>query len=114
MKAIFLCEKTDSIIKVYDKNTVGELSRLTEIGEKIYTKEDVLREPSMFADVEFIFSTWGMPVFTEEEIRAIALAIQSGKTSEVNPPESAMMSVKLVEIMKISAERRGENIKINF
>ena len=49
-----------------------------------------------------------------EEIRAIALAIQSGKTSEVNPPESAMMSVKLVEMMKISAERRGENIKINF
>ena len=49
-----------------------------------------------------------------EEIRAIAIAIQSGVTSKVNPPESAMMSVKLVEIMKTSAERRGENIKINF
>lgn len=71
MKAIFLCEKTDSIIKVYDKNTVGELSRLTEIGEKIYTKEDVLREPSMFADVEFIFSTWGMPEFEKNEIKKL-------------------------------------------
>ena len=70
MKSIFLCEKTDSIIKVYDKNTVGELSRLTEIGEKIYTKSDILREPSRFSDAELIFSTWGMPEFTEEEIKS--------------------------------------------
>ena len=69
MKAIFLCEKTDKIFKVYDKNTIIKLLTLTEIEQKIYTKADVLHEPSRFAKVEFVFSTWGMPEFSEEEIK---------------------------------------------
>lgn len=69
MKAIFLCEKTDKIFCVYDSNTVCELQKLMKIEKTIYTKADVLREPASFFDVDIVFSTWGMPEFTEEEIK---------------------------------------------
>lgn len=70
MRAIFLCEKTDKIFSVYDPKTVSELKLPTGIEEQIYAKADILREPSRFSDVEFIFSTWGMPEFTKEEIKS--------------------------------------------
>ena len=70
MKAIFLCERTNKIFSVFDLQTVKELRTLVEIEQKIYTKADVLREPEMFSDVELVFSTWGMPVFTEDEIKS--------------------------------------------
>ena len=69
MKAIFICNNTDNMFRVYDTETVGELYELTGIENKIYTKNDVLNNPSDFSDTELIFSTWGMPVFTEEEIK---------------------------------------------
>ena len=70
MKAIFLCNQTDQIFRVYDQKTVSELQGYLEIEKHIYTKADVLGDPSSFSRVEFIFSTWGMPQFTEEEIKA--------------------------------------------
>ncbi len=69
MKAIFLCEKTDKLFHVYNTATLCELQTLTNIENKIYTKADVLSEPARFRHVEIIFSTWGMPQFTEEEIK---------------------------------------------
>ena len=69
MKAIFLCEKNDKIFKVYGEKTFFELQKLTDIEKKIYSKADVVREPVMFSDVDVAFSTWGMPEFTEEEIK---------------------------------------------
>ena len=69
MKAIFLSEKTDKIFRVYDSNTVCELQKLMNIEKNIYTKAAILREPALFCDVDIIFSTWGMPEFTEEEIK---------------------------------------------
>ncbi len=70
MKAIFLCEKKDKIFSVYAEETVCALQELTDIEKNIYTKEDLLREPDLFSKVEIIFSTWGMPSFTEDEIKA--------------------------------------------
>ena len=70
MRAIFLCEKNDKIFSVYDAETICELQKLTDIEKKIYSKADVVREPNAFSDVDAVFSTWGMPEFTEEEIRA--------------------------------------------
>ena len=69
MKAIFLCEKNDKIFKVYDPETVCELQKIIQIENKIYTKADVMCAPDSFENAEIIFSTWGMPKFTEEEIR---------------------------------------------
>lgn len=58
MKTIFLCENEKDLRSVYG----------TE--ERIYCKADVLQEPQSFRNTEYVFSTWGMPKFTEEEIRA--------------------------------------------
>ena len=69
MKAIFLCEKTDKIFSVFTDETVSELQKLTDIEKKVYIKEEVFRDPALFSDIAFIFSTWGMPEFTEDEIK---------------------------------------------
>lgn len=69
MKAIFLCESTEMIFRVYDEQTLLRLHELTGIEKKAYTKADILGDPSSFEDVEFLFSTWGMPEFTEDEIK---------------------------------------------
>lgn len=70
MKAIFLCEKSDKIFSVYNAQTVSALQGQADIEKRIYTKADVLCDPVSFSEVEFIFSTWGMPSFTEDEIRS--------------------------------------------
>lgn len=70
MRAIFLCEADNKIFSVYDKETVSQLQKLAEIEPKIYKKADVLSRPTEFSDVDLIFSTWGMPEFTVDEIRS--------------------------------------------
>jgi phosphoglycerate dehydrogenase-like enzyme len=70
MKAIFLCEKTDKLFSVYAPETVCALQGLTSIEKRVYTKAEVLGNPSLFQNTEYIFSTWGMPQFTADEIKA--------------------------------------------
>ena len=70
MKAIFLCKNTDKIFRVFDAQCASALSALTGVEQKIYTKTDIEENPAAFAEAEIIFSTWGMPKFTEEEIKA--------------------------------------------
>ena len=69
MRGIFLCENNDKIFCVYNTETVSGLQKLTNIEKTIYSKADVIREPDKFSNVDIIFSTWGMPIFTEDEIR---------------------------------------------
>ncbi|MBR2650046.1 MAG: hydroxyacid dehydrogenase [Clostridia bacterium] len=76
MKAIFLCENAKNMFNVYDTDTVARLAASLGIEKKIYSKAAVLADPAAFAGVEYVFSTWGMPTFTEEEI---ALAFPSLK-----------------------------------
>ena len=70
MRAIFLCEKEDHCREVYGESVMKRLYALTGLEETVYTKADLLADPARFSDVEMIFSTWGMTVLTEEEIRA--------------------------------------------
>lgn len=65
MKSIFLCNKKSNVEKVY----ADSFNKLPCVDRKIFTYSDVIAEPEAFADVEFIFSTWGMPAMSEEEIR---------------------------------------------
>ncbi len=65
MKSIFLCNKKNNVEKVYAES----LDKLPEVERKVYTSSDVISEPAVFADVEYIFSTWGMPSMSEEEIK---------------------------------------------
>ena len=69
MKAILL--NTNRTNRVYSQTTFAQLKQLVGMEPTVYTKDDLQLDPDAFRDVEFVFSTWGMPVFTEEEIRAL-------------------------------------------
>lgn len=71
MKAIFLCEIADSIDKVYSPKTISSLKTKLDLCETVYTKELILSKPDKFREVEFIFSTWNMPVLSEAEIQRV-------------------------------------------
>lgn len=58
MKELYLCENPEQIRRVYRAE------------DPVYRKDDVLSDPKRFSDVEILFSTWGMPCFSEEEIKA--------------------------------------------
>lgn len=70
MKAIFLNESTSHHSAVYTPSTVARLRRSSDLDETLYTKAKLLADPARFTDVDIIFSTWGMPSLSEEEIRA--------------------------------------------
>ena len=57
MKRIYLCENEKNIRNVYCDT------------KHVYTKSEVLNSLESFKNTEYVFSTWGMPTFTEEEIK---------------------------------------------
>lgn len=69
MKTVILCEVPHHHSTVYAPVVTSRLKALTDCDCARYGKADVLTSPAKFADTEYIFSTWGMPSFTEEEIR---------------------------------------------
>ncbi len=69
MKVKFVCESKENITEVYAPDIVSRISAIAELDVAQYTKSDVISTPAEFADTEILFSTWGMPSFTSEEIR---------------------------------------------
>lgn len=70
MTSIFLTNTTPvNIQRVFSSETVEHLKAQAGLDAHIYTLQEVLDAPEMFRDVRFIFSTWGMAVMTEEQIR---------------------------------------------
>ncbi len=67
MKSIFL--GGDAMFNVYKGDTVEALIKEAGIEAVNCKKSDICEHPEKFSDVEFIFSTWGMPTFTVEEIK---------------------------------------------
>ena len=57
MKTIYLCENERHVRNVYGTS------------ERVFCKEDMLQEPARFRNTEYVFSTWGMPQFSEDEIK---------------------------------------------
>lgn len=70
MKTVFLCQNPATVASVYASETVEKIKSLTKLDTVVYTKADVLSHPERFADTQYVFSTWGMPSFTEDEIKA--------------------------------------------
>ncbi len=66
-KSVFLCQKPENITRVFGTEGSVQLSA----DEKVYTKAEVISDPDAFRNTEFIFSTWGMEAFCEEEIKAL-------------------------------------------
>lgn len=69
MNAAFLNQAREGgIHRVYDEATRAALCRMFDFRPTVSTKEDVLAD--RLTDVECLFSTWGFPTLTEEEIAA--------------------------------------------
>ena len=69
MKAAYLNQGREAgINRVYDAPTQATIAELFDLYPSVYTKEDVLCD--RLKDVEALFSTWGFPVMTDEEIVA--------------------------------------------
>lgn len=68
-KAVFFGSRS-MVNWVYSRETKEDLFRTFdfEYGERILTKDELKVDPHMMQDVSYIFTTWNMPAFTEEEI----------------------------------------------
>ena len=67
MKKIFLNGNKGTVYNVFPENLRAEICGKAEA--EVFGKADVLENPQNFADTEYIFSTWGMPWFSEEEVK---------------------------------------------
>ena len=66
MKSIFLGSE-EQIHRVYGADVTAKLESAAGLdGKAVFSKQDIVR--GGFGDVEYIFSTWGMPAFCEAEI----------------------------------------------
>lgn len=76
IEAIFLVKNKDKINNVYQKEAVGQfLCDLLPIN--IYSKSDIQKHKTSFKSVKYIFSTWYMPTFSEDEIKEYFPALQA-------------------------------------
>lgn len=71
MRSIFLCDRATVPFEVYSKETVAALAARADLDPTVYDKAALLADPARFAAVEYVFSTWGMPALTAEEIRTL-------------------------------------------
>lgn len=69
MKAVFLCNDKNNPSRIYSDEVRKELRCLTGLGDTVYSKDEVIASRELFTDTQYIFSTWGMPVFSEDEIK---------------------------------------------
>ena len=77
MKTVILCEVPHHYRTVYAPAVTDRLKALTDCDLARYRKADVLANPEKFSDTEYIFSTWGMPSFTEAEIKTCLPALKA-------------------------------------
>lgn len=69
IKAAIACKNADSVQYVYGPDRLNVLEGLTDLNPVRMTKENAT--DGTFADTEVIFSTWGMPALTEEELEKL-------------------------------------------
>lgn len=69
MKSILLNNYLDEAKNVYAQRFIDWLKNEAGLMDEGVTKEELFNSPEKFIDVEYVFSTWGMPVLTEEEIK---------------------------------------------
>jgi len=65
MNKLYLCETKENIERIYG------------VDVPVFTRQEVLAAPEKFRDTQVIFSTWGMPVLTDEEIGRVFPRLQA-------------------------------------
>ncbi len=59
----------NALFQVYTPETIDFLQKNAGLNIQPVSKEQLKAEPEKYADTEYIFTTWGMEHFTQEEIR---------------------------------------------
>ncbi len=77
MRSIFLSDAKYRTEKVYNTKIIERLKKTAGLEETFYSKQDLLDNPEGFADVEFVFSSWGMITLTEEQIKTILPSLKA-------------------------------------
>lgn len=77
MNAIFLSKYPEKLEAVYSPRLRETICGEADCDSRFWKKEDILADPPSFRQVKWIFSTWGMPAFTEEEIRAFLPSLEA-------------------------------------
>ena len=68
-KAILMTEDIVSLESVYEQSVIDALSEKVDFFEPITSKSSLEARAEELAEVEYIFSTWGMFELTSEEIK---------------------------------------------
>lgn len=76
MRSVFICDSEDSVRRVYSPELTDRLASLAGLEPTVLSGADVRSGGCDLADVRFIFSTWGMPAFTSEEIALFFPALE--------------------------------------
>ena len=99
MKAIVLTTNHSSSERL--RNEIIRFdSKLSHI--KSFTKNDIIRDHFSFSQVQYIFSSWNMPIFTSKEIKLFFPNLQfvfyaAGDTSYFDKPFKENM-IKIFDI----------------
>lgn len=68
--AVFLNTSTQNkMSEAYSEATYAKLCETLELSREIFLPENFPEHRELFSKTSYIFSTWGMPALTEEEIR---------------------------------------------
>lgn len=67
MKSIFLCNTPSIIDRVYSKSTIEAIQQEVDLNPTIFTSKDL--DANDFSNVETIFSSWDIPILTDEQIK---------------------------------------------
>ncbi|MBQ9859088.1 MAG: hydroxyacid dehydrogenase [Clostridia bacterium] len=70
MKSVFVCNEPHNVAWVFGEKTTAILQAEAGLDTTVYSHDEAVSHPERFTDTEYLFSTWGMPPFTEEEIKA--------------------------------------------
>lgn len=69
-KAVFFSYEENKVInRVFSTEIMAKLGSRLEIYSPIINRENIIEHAAAMESAEFAFSTWGMPDFTEEEIK---------------------------------------------
>lgn len=76
MKTVFITNYKYKFDSVFPKSVIEYLKEKDGSNGVCYNYDEVIENKEIFKDTEYVFSTWGMPSFTEEEIREIFPALK--------------------------------------
>ena len=69
-KALFLCDSVESMNRVWGKEELDRVAAAYDMqADHPVSKTELLGANGAYKDTEVVFSTWNMPVMTEEEIK---------------------------------------------